>query len=368
MPKRWTKSETETLTRHYPTTPLSQLLKLFPDRTGDSIDKKAYKLGLRKASNYNPSKGDVIEPEEIILLTLMGENMPVGIDVLIEKTAISERKVLRAIKALRADGYDIKEIARATGPSYGLVRTGHFDPENFYRFQGEIETPVLQTGDWHLGNKLHSRKAFEILCETAEEFSVATVMVNGDLLQGLGVHKRELMDISMPNIDTQVDEAVMYLNEIPDCVKTIGITMGNHESKIKGKWRVGFDACKAVAMRVPRAEYYGFVGKLLLDGDWDYTMMHTEGSVGYAVTYKGQRIRDNLIQRPHVLHLAHIHQPYNHPRPHISGGANTITAGSLKREGGWELQKGWTSIIHWYIMKKWSPTRVSMETFRPRVF
>jgi len=368
MPKKWSEDEVAKLSEYYPTTPLSQLLNVFPDRTGDSIDKKAYKLGLKKASAYNASKGEILTDEEQVLQILITEDLPIEIETLVERTGLTSRKIRLAMKSLMEDGYDITEIVGGSDRLYGLVRTGVYDPENFYRFQGEIETPVLMTGDWHLGNRLHSRQAFEHMLESIEEYSPATVMIDGDLLQGFGVHTRELIDISIKTIDEQVEEGVEYLKEIPNCVKTIGITMGNHESKIKGKWKVGFDACKAVAKEVPRAKYFGFVGKVLLDGDWDYTMMHTEGGVGYAVTYKGQRIRDNLIQRPHILHLAHIHQPYNHPRPHVSGGASTITAGTLKREGGWELQKGWTSLIQYYIMKSWSPTKVSMESFTPRVF
>jgi hypothetical protein len=126
--------------------------------------------------------------------------------------------------------------------------------------------------------------------------------------------------------------------------------------------------CKAVAKEDPRAKYYGYVAKVLLDGDWDYTMMHTEGSVGYATSYKGQRIRDNLIQRPHILHFGHIHQGLDHPRPHVSGRASTVTSFSLQREGGWQMQKGNTSVVGWWILEKWSPTTKTMHEFVPRVF
>jgi hypothetical protein len=365
---KWTKAEENKLKELYPVNSLPDLMRYFPDRTADSLDKKAYKMGLKKSVKYNPSKGIEEEPEDRVLNLLLKESFPVNIDKIVETAGISERKTLRIINALRVDGYDINEIASGSGNLFGLVRTGAYDPENFYRFQGEIETPVLMTGDWHIKNKYHSRQAFELMLKAVEEYSVASVMIVGDIVQGLGVYRREAMDLLSGDIDSQKDEAIAYLKEFPDCVKTIGIVMGNHESAIKGKHKVGYDVCKAIASGEPRATYYGFVGKVLLDGDWDYTMMHTEGSVGYAVSYKGQRIRDVLVQQPHILHLGHIHQPYDVSRPHISGRASTITSAALKREGGWEMQKGWTSIVGWYILNKWSPTYKNITEFTPRVF
>ena len=369
MVKRWTESEEEKIRLNYPVMPLSELMKMFPDRTGDSIDKKAYKLGLRKAGNYSSRRGEVVSVKDRVLSTLESEMYPITIDDLKENCEISKtRELKRIIANLDEDGYDIKEISGGSGTSYVLVRTGGADPEMYYNFQGEIETPVLMTSDWHIGSRLHSRLGFEKMLETIEEYSVATVMIDGDMFQGMGVYRREAGDLRIFRLEDQKDVGADYLKEIPSCVKDIGITIGNHESVAKEKHQVGYDMCKAVAKEDSRATYYGHVAKVLLDGDWDYTMMHTEGAVGYATSYKGQRIRDNLIQRPHVLHFGHIHQGLDHPRPHTSGRASTITSFSLAREGGWQMQKGNTSIVGWYILNRWSPTHKSMDEFVPRVF
>lgn len=369
MVKKWTKDEEKILRKLFPINTLADLLSAFPDRTGDSIDKKAYKLGLKKSANYDPNKGQVVTNEHRVAKILAREKFPIDTGELIERSglALTERKLIRIISNLRDEGYDIMEVESGAGTSYSFVRTAGYDPEAYYNFHGEIETPVLMTGDWHIGNKYHARHAFESMLNAIDEYSVATVMIVGDMFQGMGVYRTEAADLSIKNLQKQVEVGRLYLSEIPKCVKDIGIVIGNHEIVAKGKHEIGYDMCKAVTLKEPRAHYYGPVGKVLLDGDWDYTMMHSMGSVGYAVSYKGQKIRDNLIQRPHILHLGHIHQPYNVPRPHICGGANTITSASLKRESGWEMMRGWTSIVGWYILNKWTPTHVSVDEFRPRV-
>lgn len=371
MPKKWTEEEEEKLKKHYPTKPLSELMELF-DRSGDSVDKKAYKLGLKKAPEYDSSTGKMLTLEELILNRLKTEDFPVDREYIEENIGvpITERKMIRAVERLNDDGYDIDTLFRGQDKFYFLVRTAGYDPEAFYRYKGEIETPVAQTGDWHIANKLHSRSAFEELCDCLEENSVATLMICGDMFQGLGVYTREAGDLQpgMHILERQVDEGEMYLDEIPDCVTNIGIVIGNHESVAKQKYKLGYDMCKAVAKTDPRATYYGYVAKVLLDGEWDYVMTHTEGGVGYAATYKGQRYRDNMIERPHILHIGHIHQPYVHPRPHSSNASVTVTSPTLKREGAYETMRGWTSIIGWYIMDSWSPTYSRFDLYTPRVF
>lgn len=367
MGKLWTPQEEAFLREHYPTRPNAEIAQTL-NRSLRAIDNKALSLGLSKSPYFNAQLGEEVEPHILVLGLLQASEFPISKQDLMDRTNIRPLELSRIVHRLRDDGYDIKEINCDVDTSYGLIREGGFDTEHYYKFLGKIETPVVMTSDWHIGNRQHSRQAFLQLLDCIEEHSVATVMINGDLLQGKGVHKREAMDLLMPDLDYQIDVAEEYLNMIPSCVKHIGITMGNHESKVKGNIRVGWDMCKTVAKRVQNAFYYGQVALVQLDGEWEYMMMHTEGSVGYAVSYKGQRIRDNLIQRPHILHLGHIHQPYNIPRPHVSGGANTITSGSLKRESGWEMQRGWTSIIQWYVLHRWSPTRCLIENFRPRTY
>jgi hypothetical protein len=369
MPKSWTKAEEDRLKELYPKLTLRELFSHFPDRSGDSLDKKAWKLGLRKASESDEDKKEEESPEKKVLRALQTEDFPIGIEEIATRTELrlSDRKLSAIIDSLSDDGYDISEVQTGTETKYGMVRTAGFNPDSFYKFQGEIETPVLMTGDWHIGNKQHSRTGFEKMLESIEENSVASLMIDGDMFQGLGVYKTEAADLSIFSLEKQVEVGASYLKEIPDCVKTIGITIGTHESVAKGRHTVGYDMCKAVAKEIPRARYYGFAGKLQLDGDWDYTMMHSDGAVGYAVSYKGQRIRDILVQQPHILHLAHIHVPYDLSRPHTLGRASTITSSSLKREGAWEVQKGWTSIVGWFILRNWSPTSKTLIEYAPKV-
>jgi len=369
MKRLWKEYEEELLRKEYPTTPAKVLAGQL-NRSVGSVENKAKRMGLKKSIYYDRDIGEEITPERIILGVLQRSKHPLTFEQLMENSnlGLSELSFARELEKLRLEGYDIKGLETARGKLYGLVRTSEFDPTKYYKQMGEIKTPVLMTGDWHVGNKYHSHQAFMDLLACCEEYSVATVVINGDLLQGKGVHRREAMDLIMLDLDYQIDTAVSMLNMIPKCVEQIAIVMGNHESFVKGNIRVGWDMCASVARRVPRAVYYGGVANIELDDKWEYLAFHGEGAVGYAVSYKGQRIRDNLVQRPHILHLAHIHQPYDIPRPHQSGRASTITSASLKRESTWEMQRGWTSIIGWWILHYWSPRRKLLEEFSPKVY
>ena len=369
QPRPWTKEEVELLKKVYPDPKVSieQLEKMF-NRSFRSIQAKALRLGLfRKGvnpeyvGNGNGERKDEKQDWEKVLDFLKKQKLPVTAEIISEKTGV--KNVDKIIADLRGRGYDIKEI-HAKKPLYVLVRFADWSQEKYYRILGKIETPCMLTADWHVGSRHFSELALREMIKDVEEYGIKDVLIAGDLLQGLGVHRVELLDLSIPNITEQVDYAAKLLKMFPDDTR-FHIILGNHEEKLKGKHAVGYDALQSLAEKLDNVIYYGSVAKLQLDNDFSLLMIHMDGSPSYAVSYKIQRFYEQLIERPDIIVAGHFHQLMVLPKPpnHL-----LIYPGTLQRENRYLLSKGYTAQVGWVILESFTPIQQNVIIRTPEVY
>jgi len=283
------------------------------------------------------------EVPDIVLACLKKRLTPMTIQDIQEQTGLPIWMIEEALKYLDRRGYHIKKIVSGEHTYYSLVRDG---THTKFVLTGDIETPIVLTGDFHVGSNQFVLEAYKRMLRDIDEYSVKHVCIAGDLLQGRGVYRTEFHDLAIPDISGQIEYAVSLLKEIPSSVG-IHLVMGNHEEKIKGNVEVGLDALLLVSRQLPNCKYYGSVANLRLNKDFTYMMMHGSGPVTMGVTYRAERIWRELIEKPNILHLGHTHQSF------VVRKGNTwwiISSGSLQRTNAWLMSKGWNAKVGYFIL------------------
>ena len=286
---------------------------------------------------------------ELTLTILQKTKGPIELKALVSKITkkvigANKEAVRSAMKSLIIEGYDIKEITHGKKKLYALVRYNDREEKDMYRIHGQIKTPLLVTSDWHLGSKGFYKIGFNKLKKDVEEYSIESMTIAGDIIQGRGVYSTELNELLMVSLGDQISYAVDLLNEIDT---DIHIISGTHEEKIQGSVHIGLDPLKLVAAGCDHVQYYGHVANLDLNKKYKYTMMHGAGAVTLASTQMIEKIWRSMVNKPNILHMGH-----NHQIDYVRKGQNKVglNSGTLQRTNAWLLQKGFNAKIGWLII------------------
>lgn len=305
-----------------------------------------------------------VDPCKEVLKILQRSRTPLSFQKLCNDSGLDEKTVNICLKRLTNEGYDIKEIISGKRKEYQLVRYADVSQKDYYRILGKVKTPLLITADWHIGSVGFSELAFQKLLEDVDNFGIKDIIHAGDLLQGRGVHRLELSDLLVTEIDEQIELADYYISQFPGRC-TMHVCIGNHESKLKGSIHAGLDALKRLAKENSKVRYYGHVFKLKLNKKFSILTMHTSGGLTYATSYRPQRIFDKLIERPDILVTGHLHKlmVLTHPPHHL-----ILMAGTLQRENAYLVWKGEVSQVGWLILTDYDYEVQEVIVRTPRVF
>jgi len=287
---------------------------------------------------------------ELTLTLLQKSKGPMEFKTLLSKIkrkiiGANTEAVKSAISSLIIEGYDIKEIRYGKTKLYALVRYPDREEKDMYRTHGQIKTPLLLTSDWHLGSKGFYKIGYNKLKKDVEEYSIESMAIAGDLIQGRGVYSTELNELLIVSLGDQISYAIDLLNEINTDIHLIS---GNHEEKVQGSVQVGLDPLKLVATGCDHVHYYGHVANLDLNKKYKYTMMHGAGAVTLASTQMIEKIWRSMVNKPNILHMGH-----NHQIDYVRKGQNKVglNSGTLQRTNAWLLQKGFNAKIGWLIIE-----------------
>lgn len=315
---------------------------------------------------------EIPDRSEAVLEILREQDYPISKSELLEEVRdeyglkLSNKELSEAIEKLKKRGYDIKKIVAQDEEKIVLVRYGKdTSRDEIYRPLGKIETPILLSGDFHIGHKAFTEQGFNQLLDDIDDFDINSVILVGDILQGLGVHRLEAKDIVEPDIDSQVDMGIDYLSQIPDDVDIL-TTIGNHEQKLKGKHKIGFDAVKAMAHRIDNMSYFGSVAEFTLNDEYRYIMLHGYGGRAYSRSYKPQKIWRSLPSpRPDLVHIGHYH--ILQPVP-MAPNRLLIVSGTLQRESSYEIWRGMTTQVGYWILQDYSDEGYELKIRLPETF
>lgn len=281
-------------------------------------------------------------------------------DRLSEET--SQKELEKCLNCLREEGYDIQTILIEGKRARSLVRFGV--GERYYRPLGTLRFPALFSGDWHIGNKGFSEMGLNKLIKDIEEYDIKSLVLLGDIIQGLGVYRSELQDLQMYTIDEQVQKAVDYLKEIPRKTN-IHLSIGGHEQSLKGSHMIGFDASYAIGKEVKNCTYYGENINLEFQNKYRFLGFHSRGGLSYSSSYRLERIWGNLVEKPEILAIGHHHRLFHILKPpkHL-----LMEVGTLTRESSYVYWRGITAQVGWYIIEDYEPEKIRLIARRPKIW
>jgi len=104
----------------------------------------------------------------------------------------------------------------------------------------DVPLSAAITSDWHVGSRLHVEKAIRRFIDWLKGKSgsrksrelagtVKYIIVNGDVVDGVGVYPSQVDELEIKDIYKQYDAFAKYLEEIPDYIEVI-VGPGNHDA------------------------------------------------------------------------------------------------------------------------------------------
>lgn len=310
---------------------------------------------------------ELFNKENIILSFLQTLEYPIKEKDLVDylnreySLSVSLSSLREIITNLIRKGYDVRKVISQKETRYYLSRNSRLDSPLF-KPTGKVSLPLLLTGDWHRGSYGFSEMAFDKLKNDLDDYHIKHMIHTGDMIQSLGVYSKELKDLAVNDIDTQVELVTRDLESLPQRVTT-HIVMGGHEETLKGQKKVGFDALKYIATLVKNVNYYGDRMDLTFKNRYRMTSLHSSGGSGVVTSTKADRIWANLSDKPNVLAIGHNHRLY----AVCKGNSIILETGTLQRETTLVSQKGIASHIGWWILQDYDDTTAILIKRTPKI-
>lgn len=199
--------------------------------------------------------------------------------------------------------------------------------------------------DTHLASKQERLHELNEMYHTFQREGVRVVIHCGDLTDGYGVYKGQEFEVKCAGQDQQVEYAVANYPKVAG-IDTYFIT-GNHDLRQYEKG--GIDVGKSISQQRPDLHYLGqMAAKITMAQGGTMEMLHPDGGVAYAMSYKAQRSINNLTPDniPSIMAWGHYHGSfYMNYR-----GINFNQVPCFKGQGLWEKRLGLNPTIGGWII------------------
>lgn len=234
-------------------------------------------------------------------------------------------------------------------------------------FRGEKKKPnkkykfgVLSCSQ--IGSKYQQMTHLYTFYRKCEDEKVDAVFHAGDIVDGEKVYRGQEYELFLHGADAQRDYVIENYPTIPR-VKTYMIS-GNHDASF---WSVsGYNVVEAICEARDDLVFLGDNYATYMIGDIKIALMHGEGGVAYARSYKLQKVIEQIApeNKPHMLLLGHYHvediQPMYRNVVGIMLGCFQAQTPYLTRKGlypelgGWIIEfgvndKGFTDIDYHHV-------------------
>lgn len=180
---------------------------------------------------------------------------------------------------------------------------------------------------------------------------ISTVFHCGDLSEGVKMRKGHEHEVHKHGADAQRDwivEQYPYRKGV-----TTHLISGNHDAAHMKNG--GMDVCRGVAERREDIDYLGmdsarFVVKRPGERDINIDLLHPDGGVSYALSYKPQRIIEQLEagDKPDILFVGHFHKAFTLP---AYRGVACVLAGCTQRQTGFMRRNGLAAHVGVHIIE-----------------
>jgi len=199
--------------------------------------------------------------------------------------------------------------------------------------------------DTHLCSKQEKLNELHTFYSICKKSGVKHVLHAGDIVDGQGIYHGHLSEIHTFGAQAQADYCVeMY-------PKVSGITthfiVGNHDDVF---WKSsGIDIGTLISRKRDDMLYYGQYQADVVFGKIKIRLMHPDGGGAYALSYKGQKLAEQIAsgKKPHVLCLGHYHTNnyFYYRRMHI------LNLGTFQGQTDFLLRKGLMPAIGGWIVE-----------------
>lgn len=207
------------------------------------------------------------------------------------------KEIRDLIKDLGITPMQLKRILSAPKGYKPKIISGRMDDN------GECSFGIVS--DTHFGSIYAKINELHTFYEICRKRGIKEIVHAGDLVAGWGIYRGQENEVKVFGSRNQ---AQMVINDYP---KVSGITTyyitGNHDLV----WwdRSGVDIGEIVSAERPDMVYLGqYSGDVVLGGV-TIRLLHGIGGGAYALSYKGQKIAEQIPsgKKPHILVLGHWH-------------------------------------------------------------
>lgn len=197
------------------------------------------------------------------------------------------------------------------------------DHNTFYVSDRERSTSHYKLGftsDWHFGSKFHLPKTWHECMKRTRDAGIKKVYVAGDLMDGSGIYKGHLENLTEHGVEGQTDAVAEAISKYPE-LEFWGIA-GNHDYSFTQQ-----NGAKPLAILEAKADNFKNLGDMKADvvvKGVKIRLLHGAGGRAYATSYPSQTYlrdyfkgleRDELNEIPHILAIGHYHTLY-HSKDH----------------------------------------------------
>jgi predicted phosphodiesterase len=229
-----------------------------------------------------------------------------------------------------------------------ITRNIIYPNQEEYDLSGRIGNPFKFgiISDTHLASKQERLHELDEMYEKFKQEGIDTVFHCGDIVDGYGVYRGQEFEVKVAGQDEQIDYAVAQYPKV-EGIDTYFIT-GNH--CLRQYERGGVDPGKPINQRRPDLKYLGQMkAKVRMADDTTMELLHPDGAVAYALSYKAQRAINNLTADnvPDIMAWGHYHTSFYMNYRDI----NFLQVPCFKGQGLWEARKGLNPTIGGWIVE-----------------
>lgn len=189
---------------------------------------------------------------------------------------------------------------------YMTIRESITDETHKITMDDTDEIVIGVVSDTHLGSLQQQPTFLMAFYEYCASRGITKILHAGDMVEGNGhVYKGQTFDMIINGADNLIDYATRIYPRI-DGITTYYIT-GNHEYSFQRT--DGMDIGTHIAAARDDIVYLGYAGAELVLGNLRIYLMHPDGGMSYARSYRLQKIIEQFAPeaKPHILLCGHFH-------------------------------------------------------------
>lgn len=176
--------------------------------------------------------------------------------------------------------------------------------------EGVSEYSFAAIADTHLCSLQERLRELHTFYDLCRKRGIRDVFHAGDLLAGMGVYAGQEYEIHTFGADNQVAYVVANYPKVAGI--TTHFILGNHDLSFQKL--AGIDIGAKIAQQREDMDYLGaFQGCVFQDGIKMIQLVHPEGGMPYALSYRAQKFVEQIASgtKPRVLLIGHLHTQYN---------------------------------------------------------